>query len=331
MPKLENNGLIQKISLAQIIDTGNVRENYEDIEELAQSIKNDGLMQPIVVKRAGTDPNGIQQYELIAGHRRKKAFEYLCSKGDDFNMIDAVIKTGDKLTLQLIENIQRSDLTAAERESGLAEMLATGISQREIAAKLSKTEQWVSKHLAAHRIRKFLQQQNIDTEKYETTTLNLFRTVPESDLVVLIKKADTLGGTRTAFETVFREYKNKSVEPEVPKTVRVEKAEQTYDTTDIIGNEMHVAPSNDLKVKSETKKISEPKQPQDVRNKSAYDTPIEPEDKLLSAKFVFGEIDAYIKAVESKIKTLETETEKKLQAAKIDAAYDIIALLHRGD
>ena len=72
--------------------------------------------------------------------------------------------------------------------------------------------------MAAHKIRKFLQQQNIDTEKYETTTLNLFRTVPESDLVVLIKKADTLGGTRTAFETVFREYKNKSVEPEVPKT-----------------------------------------------------------------------------------------------------------------
>ena len=325
MPKIENNGLIQKISLAQIIDTGNVRENYEDIEELAQSIKNDGLMQPIVVKRAGTDRNGIQQYELIAGHRRKKAFEYLCSKGDDFGMIDAVIKTGDKLTLQLIENIQRSDLTAAERESGLAEMLTTGISQREIAAKLSKTEQWVSKHLAAHRIRKFLQQQNIDTEKYETTTLNLFRTVPESDLVALIKKADTLGGTRTAAEAVIREYKNKSVEPEASKTVRVEKAEQIYDTTDTIGNEIHVAPSADLKVKSE------PKQTQEGRNKSAYDTPIEPEDKLLSSKFVFGEIDAYIKAVESKIKTLETETEKKLQAAKIDAAYDIIALLHRGD
>lgn len=331
MPKIENNGLIQKISLAQIIDTGNVRENYEDIEELAQSIKNDGLMQPIVVKRAGTDRNGIQQYELIAGHRRKKAFEYLCSKGDDFGMIDAVIKTGDKLTLQLIENIQRNDLTASERESGLAEMLATGISQREIAAKLSKTEQWVSKHLAAHRIRKFLQQENIDTEKYETTTLNLFRTVPESDLVALIKKADTLGGTRTAAEAVIREYKNKSGEPETSKTVRAEKAEQIYDTTDTIGNEIHVAPSADLKVKSETKKMSEPKQTQEVRNKSAYDTPIEPEDKLLSSKFVFGEIDAYIKAVESKIKILETETEKKLQASKIDAAYDIIALLHRGD
>lgn len=319
MPKLENNGLIQKISLAQIIDTGNVRENYQDIEELAQSIKNDGLMQPIVVKRAGIDLNGIQQYELIAGHRRKKAFEYLCSKGDDFGMIDAVIKTGDKLTLQLIENIQRSDLTATERESGLAEMLATGILQREIAAKLSKTEQWVSKHLAAYRIRKFLQQQNIDTEKYETTTLNLFRTIPEADLVTLIKKADTLGGTRSAAETVIYEYKNKAVAPEVLKTARIR------NTTDTNKNETHVTPVSH----SEIKKTTESKQIQEICDESIYE--IEPKDKLLSSKFVFGEIDAYIKAVESKIKTLETETEKKLQAAKVEAAYDIIALLHQRD
>lgn len=325
MPKLENNGLIQKISLAQIIDTGNVRENYQDIEELAQSIKNDGLMQLIVVKRAGTDLNGIQQYELIAGHRRKKAFEYLCSKGDDFGMIDAVIKTGDKLTLQLIENIQRSDLTASERESGLAEMLATGISQREIAAKLSKTEQWVSKHLAAYRIRNFLQQQNIDTEKYETTTLNLFRTIPEADLVALIKKADTLGGTRSAAETVIYEYKNKSVAPEVLKTVKVMKPERIRNTTDTNKNETHVTPVS----YSEIKKTTKSKQIQEICDESIYE--IEPKDKLLSSKFVFGEIDAYIKAVESKIKTLEVEIEKKLQAAKINAAYDIIALLHRVD
>ena len=311
MPKLEPAGLTQKISLSQIIDTGNVREDYHDIAELAQSIKDNGLMQPVVVKRAGTTPDGIQQYELIAGHRRKKAHEYLCAKGDDFNMIDAVVKTGDKLTLQLIENIQRNDLTAAERENGLAEMLNSGVSQKEIAGKLSKSEQWVSKHLAAYKIRQFLNTQKIDTEKYETSTLNLFRTIPEPDLKTLIEKTESAGGTRAAAETVIREYKEKPT-----KTYTIEKQTETQeiDTPVFKSKKTETLKPNTR----ETAKI----------NRVNYSEKIEPEDKLLSSKFVFGEIETYIKAVKNKKESLEDETLKTIQQAKMDAAYDIIALLH---
>ena len=313
MPKLEPAGLTQKISLSQIIDTGNVREDYHDIAELAQSIKDNGLMQPVVVKRAGTTPDGIQQYELIAGHRRKKAHEYLCAKGDDFNMIDAVVKTGDKLTLQLIENIQRNDLTAAERESGLAEMLNSGASQKEIAGKLSKSEQWVSKHLAAYKIRQFLNTQKIDTEKYETSTLNLFRTIPEADLKTLIEKTESAGGTRAAAETVIREYKEKQNPTE---TYTIEKQSETQETN---------IPATDNK-KAETLKTNIPKPAKNYNVN--YSKKIEPEDKLLSSRFVFGEIETYIKAVKHKKESLEDETLKTIQQAKMDAAYDIIALLH---
>lgn len=313
MPKLEPAGLTQKISLSQIIDTGNVREDYHDIAELAQSIKDNGLMQPVVVKRAGTTPDGIQQYELIAGHRRKKAHEYLCAKGDDFNMIDAVVKTGDKLTLQLIENIQRNDLTAAERESGLAEMLNSGASQKEIAGKLSKSEQWVSKHLAAYKIRQFLNTQKIDTEKYETSTLNLFRTIPEADLKTLIEKTESAGGTRAAAETVIREYKEKQNPTE---TYTIEKQSETQETN---------IPATDNK-KAETLKTNIPKPAKNYNVN--YSEKIEPEDKLLSSRFVFGEIETYIKAVKHKKESLEDETLKTIQQAKMDAAYDIIALLH---
>lgn len=313
MPKLEPAGLTQKISLSQIIDTGNVREDYHDIAELAQSIKDNGLMQPVVVKRAGTTPDGIQQYELIAGHRRKKAHEYLCAKGDDFNMIDAVVKTGDKLTLQLIENIQRNDLTAAERENGLAEMLNSGVSQKEIAGKLSKSEQWVSKHLAAYKIRQFLNTQKIDTEKYETSTLNLFRTIPEPDLKTLIEKTESAGGTRAAAETVIREYKEKQNPTE---THTIEKQTETQEI--------------DIPVfKSKKTKTLKPNTRETAKiNRINYSEKIEPEDKLLSSKFVFGEIETYIKAVKNKKESLEDETLKTIQQAKMDAAYDIIALLH---
>lgn len=353
MPKLEPAGVTQKISLSQIIETGNVRKEYQDIEELAKSIKDSGLMQPIVVKRAGVTDTGIQQYELIAGHRRKRAFEYLCSKGDDFNMIDAIIKTGDTLTLQLIENIQRNDLTAAEREQGVAEMLATGISQQEISSKLAKTEQWVSKHLAAHRVRVLLQQQNIDTEQYETTTLNVFRTVPESDLKPLIEKTAALGGTRAAAEAVIRIYKNSTTQPAKSEPTTHSNTDRstepamttppvnpttadTADKTHTSTASLSSAPVSAAREKNEpaqsfsqaASKQIHPHSETKSNNIAANEEKIPVADKLISSKFVFAEITAYIKAIENTIKTLDSDSAKLLEQAKIEAAYDIIALLH---
>ena len=353
MPKLEPAGVTQKISLSQIIETGNVRKEYQDIEELAKSIKDSGLMQPIVVKRAGVTDTGIQQYELIAGHRRKRAFEYLCSKGDDFNMIDAIIKTGDTLTLQLIENIQRNDLTAAEREQGVAEMLATGISQQEISSKLAKTEQWVSKHLAAHRVRVLLQQQNIDTEQYETTTLNVFRTIPESDLKPLIEKTAALGGTRAAAEAVIRTYKNSITQPAQSEPATHNNTDRSAEpamttppvnqTTADTAEKKHIPTASLSSIPvSAAREKNEPAQsfsqaaPKQTHSHSetksnniaANEEKIPVADKLISSKFVFAEITAYIKAIENTIKTLDSDSAKLLEQAKIEAAYDIIALLH---
>ena len=353
MPKLEPAGVTQKISLSQIIETGNVRKEYQDIEELAQSIKDSGLMQPIVVKRASITDTGIQQYELIAGHRRKRAFEYLCSKGDDFNMIDAIIKTGDTLTLQLIENIQRNDLTAAEREQGVAEMLATGISQQEISSKLAKTEQWVSKHLAAHRVRVLLQQQNIDTEQYETTTLNVFRTIPESDLKPLIEKTAALGGTRAAAEAVIRTYKNSITQPAKSEPTTHSNTDRSTEpamttppvnpTTADTADKKHtptaslssipVSAAREKNEPAQSFSQADPKQIHSHSEKKSNDAAANEEkipvaDKLISSKFVFAEITAYIKAIENTIKTLDSDSAKLLEQAKIEAAYDIIALLH---
>ena len=353
MPKLEPAGVTQKISLSQIIETGNVRKEYQDIEELAKSIKDSGLMQPIVVKRASITDTGIQQYELIAGHRRKRAFEYLCSKGDDFNMIDAVIKTGDTLTLQLIENIQRNNLTAAEREQGVAEMLATGISQQEISSKLAKTEQWVSKHLAAHRVRVLLQQQNIDTEQYETTTLNVFRTVPESDLKPLIEKTAALGGTRAAAEAVIRTYKNSTTQPAKSEPTTHSNTDRSTEsamttspvnqTTADTAEKKHIPtaslssiPVSAAKEKNEPAQSFSQEDPKQIHfhsekksnDAAANEEKIPVADKLISSKFVFAEITAYIKAIENTIKALDSDSAKLLEQAKIEAAYDIIALLH---
>ena len=77
MPKLTpQSALTFKISLDQIKETGNVRTSYNDkkIQELADSIFKYGLINPISVKPLPEDENGIKQYELVAGHRRLRAF-----------------------------------------------------------------------------------------------------------------------------------------------------------------------------------------------------------------------------------------------------------------
>nr|DAD63703.1 MAG TPA: chromosome partitioning protein [Caudoviricetes sp.] len=268
-------------------------------------------------------------------------------------MIDAVIKTGDTLTLQLIENIQRNDLTAAEREQGVAEMLATGISQQEISSKLAKTEQWVSKHLAAHRVRVLLQQQNIDTEQYETTTLNVFRTVPESDLKPLIEKTAALGGTRAAAEAVIRTYKNSTTQPAQSEPTAHSHTDRSTEpamttppvnptTADTVDKKHTPTASSSSIPVSAAREKNEPAQSfsqaaskqihshseTKSNNIAANEEKIPVADKLISSKFVFAEITAYIKAIENTIKTLDSDSAKLLEQAKIEAAYDIIALLH---
>ena len=352
MAKIESAGRTQKISLSQIIETGNVREDYRDIEELAQSIKDNGLMQPIVVKRAGLTSEGVPQFELVAGNRRKRALEYLCSKGDDFSMVDAVIITGDKLTLQLIENIQRSDLTSAERENGVFEMLNTGLSQREIAAKLAKSEQWVSRHLAAHKTRQILTSKGINCE-YETNILTAFRTIPDDDLIPLIEKLEELGGTKAAAEKIVREYKNllaldtgtfktesENFKKEEPQALQeepaIKKEPQTQPMKEPLTSQSEI--KDEKSVIAQTSKEQEHihleknvKPENSLKGKTIYGEEIEPEDKLISSKFVFNQITDYIQAVKNKIGTLKDETLKATEQAKIEAAYDIIALLHTRD
>ncbi|MBM3246373.1 MAG: ParB/RepB/Spo0J family partition protein [Candidatus Omnitrophica bacterium] len=84
------------------------RENFdrESLEELTQSIKEKGIIQPILVRRKG------DYYELIAGERRFRALNLLNIK--EIPVIVKDVDDRDSLELSLIENIQRQDLNAIE-------------------------------------------------------------------------------------------------------------------------------------------------------------------------------------------------------------------------
>jgi ParB family chromosome partitioning protein len=92
------------------------RMNEQALNELAASIKEQGLMQPLLVRPVGRD-----QYELIAGERRWRAAQIAGLKE-----VPALIReVPDKaaLAMALIENIQREDLNAIEEAAGLGRLI----------------------------------------------------------------------------------------------------------------------------------------------------------------------------------------------------------------
>jgi ParB family chromosome partitioning protein len=104
----------------------------EEIENLAQSIKDKGILQPLVVTEVSKN-----KYQLIAGERRLRA-----SKLAGLKTIAVVIKNGindqDKAELALIENIQRQNLNPIERARGFSELQHKfNITQESIAKQLN--------------------------------------------------------------------------------------------------------------------------------------------------------------------------------------------------
>lgn len=211
--KLNANATFIKIPLAQIRETGNVRHEYDEdgIKELAESIRNNGLMNPITVKPAQEDENGEKTYELIAGHRRIRAYKYLCDQGDDFSMVECCIRTGNKLVLQIIENIQRADITPREKEDAIAEMLAENYSQADIARELSKPIQWVSDIVAGAKVRKIADEAGLNTENIATKTLSQLRSIPDNELTSYLERLVAMGGTTRAATSLLNEWKNSSL------------------------------------------------------------------------------------------------------------------------
>jgi len=216
MAKVGNGSALRKIPLNQIVCIENIRERYEDIEELAESIKTHGQLSPVLVKEAGLDEAGIFQYELIAGHRRYRAICLLCGNGESFTTIDAlIVANGDKLTLQLVENLQRNDLTADERERGIWQ-LCRSITQAEAASRLSKPEMVISRNVLAYKVRRELESQGIKTGRLSTATLFTINTAPKKDYLSIIQRVNEAGGTKEAAVAVMRQYKTDQP-PAAPK------------------------------------------------------------------------------------------------------------------
>lgn len=132
-PKNEK-GSVEEVDLTLVQpNPDQPRTNFkpEEIEELANSIKKEGLLQPILVHKVG------DHYQIIAGERRWQACKSLNMKKIPVRFWSA---DADKaLELALIENIQRSDLNPIEEAYGYKRLMERkGMTQSEVAQTVSK-------------------------------------------------------------------------------------------------------------------------------------------------------------------------------------------------
>ncbi|MBT8986512.1 ParB/RepB/Spo0J family partition protein [Lactobacillus delbrueckii subsp. bulgaricus] len=118
------------------------RKNFNEkkLAELAESIKENGVLQPIIVRRS------VGGYEIIAGERRCRASE-LAGQAT----IPAIIRQFDEsqmMEVAILENLQREDLTPLE-EAQAYEMLQKnlGLTQEEVSKKMGKSRPYITNYL----------------------------------------------------------------------------------------------------------------------------------------------------------------------------------------
>lgn len=131
------------LSISEIVRNPNQpRKTFDEdkLAELADSIKQNGVLQPILVRRKG------QKYEIVAGERR-----YQASKLAGLKEIPAVVREIDDdkvFQLALIENLQRSDLSPIEEAKGYKQLLTSrSLTQEELAKILSKSRSAIANTL----------------------------------------------------------------------------------------------------------------------------------------------------------------------------------------
>ena len=153
--KNETNNNAQKINISQIVPNPlQPRKNFknEELKELSSSIKNQGLIQPIIVK-----PTDDNQFQIIAGERRWRACQL-----NGMHEVDCVIKDLDEtsvLETALIENIQREDLNVIEEANAYKGLInIKNINNDSLAKLIGKSPSHVSNILRLLELDKKIQE-----------------------------------------------------------------------------------------------------------------------------------------------------------------------------
>lgn len=155
--------------------------NEESLNELAKSIKEYGVVQPVIVKKS------IKGYELVAGERRTRA-----ARIAGLTEIPAIIKDfndQEMMEIALIENIQREDLNPIEEaKSTLNIIKLRGFTQEDFAEKFGKSRTYVTNLLGLLKLPEVVQKMLINKELSTSHARVLSKLENDSQIIELAEK-----------------------------------------------------------------------------------------------------------------------------------------------
>ncbi len=140
---------IVEVGVDQVVENPHQPRSVSDpasTEELAESIREHGVLQPLLVTQVGLDDQGRPRYQLIAGERRWRA-----ARKAGLAQVPVMVKEVtpvEILSLALVENIQREDLNALEAAVAYRQLIDEfGLTQAEVARQVGKSRSTVANTL----------------------------------------------------------------------------------------------------------------------------------------------------------------------------------------
>lgn len=139
---LADDSLVQVAPIDMVVPAkDNPRRDVGDVTEIASSIAAVGILEPLLVNR-----NGGKSYTIVCGHRR-----FAAAKVAGLEEIPVIVRDLDdkaRAEIMLIENLQREDLSALEEASAYERLGELGMSQRDLAQRIGRSQSHISKRLA---------------------------------------------------------------------------------------------------------------------------------------------------------------------------------------
>lgn len=233
---------VLKVGLDEVTSEEQVRKKFTNLDELASSLKVEGQQSPIIV----SPRNSEGMYVIQKGERRWRA-----AKLAGLETIDIIINRKQQSSLdaiagQLVENIQREELTAMEIAEALGVLADGGMRGKEIAERIGKTSKYVSIHLALRNLSapvKRLVDANIVGDVELLYILEQLAKLDLKRCEAACKLAETTGITRKQAKELYQTLKEKKEAEKVlhkqeaannqPESVKNEASEGTAHHADI--------------------------------------------------------------------------------------------------
>lgn len=173
----------------------------EKIQELAQSIKENGLIQPIIVRQSP-----VIGYEILAGERR-----YRASIAAGLSEVPVIIKNlsdQDMMIHSIIENLQREDLNPIEEAKAYQSIIDKGFTHADIAEKMGKSRPYITNLVRLLTLPNFILKE-VETGKLSQAHARLLIQLPLKEQKNLLNRIQKEDLSVRQVEDLLKEEKNK--------------------------------------------------------------------------------------------------------------------------